>query len=321
MKHPLNLTVLLILMFLTAQLLGLLIIREYVNIEASHETGSTVNNENVFRQIGFEPPVVENESLSFIFILISVLVGTGFILLIIKFRKGNLWKLWYFFAVLFALLFAFNPFVFKLFALLGVASLLPPYATLLLISLGLSLFKILKPNVVVHNLTEMLIYGGIAAMLVSVIDLFSAIALLVLISGYDAYAVWKSKHMVALAEFQKTTNLFAGLYFPYNPGDAGKKAAGKGKPGAKPKATSKAPAAAPAAILGGGDIAFPLLFAGAVMKTTGSLLAPFIIAIATTAALSMLLMKADKGKFYPAMPFLSLGCFVGFFIWLLISLI
>ena len=120
MKHPLNLTVLLILMFLTAQLAGLLIIKEYVNIEASHQTGTTVNNEEMFRRIGFEPPVVGNESLSFLFILISVLVGTGFILLIIKFRKGNLWKLWYFFAVLFSLLVALNPFVFKLFAILGI---------------------------------------------------------------------------------------------------------------------------------------------------------------------------------------------------------
>jgi presenilin-like A22 family membrane protease len=277
-----------------------------------------VNNEEMFRRIGFEPPVVGNESLSFIFIIISVLVGTAFILLIIRFRKGNLWKLWYFFAVFFAMLVALNPLAFRLFALISINPALA-YAATLIVSLGLSLFKVLKPNVIMHNLTEMLVYGGIAALLVPVINLFSAIALLVLISGYDAYAVWKSRHMVTLAQFQKTTNLFAGLYFPYISQKKGKRiVAGKASAAVTP---NKTPAESPAAILGGGDIAFPLIFAGTVMKTTGSLLAPFIIAIATTAALSILLMKASKGKFYPAMPFLSLGCFVGFFIWLLIGLI
>ena len=36
-----------------------------------------------------------------------------------------------------------------------------------------------------------------------------------------------------------------------------------------------------------------------------------ITSITTALALGMLLMKAEKDKFYPAMPFVSAGCFIG----------
>ena len=63
------------------------------------------------------------------------------------------------------------------------------------------------------------------------------------------------------------------------------------------------------AILGGGDVAFPMIFAGAVMKTNG--LFPIMIVLCSSLALIILLLRGDRGKFYPAMPFMSAGCFVG----------
>jgi len=147
----------------------------------------------------------------------------------------------------------------------------------------------------------------------------------VLISVYDAYAVWKSKHMVKLAEFQKTTDIFAGFYFPYGKEKkSGKGGAAEKRPKirtSKKRGLETSQAGAASAILGGGDIAFPLLFSGAVMKATGSYLYPIIITITTTTALLILLVKASKGKFYPAMPFLSAGCFAGLLAGFLISLI
>ena len=64
------------------------------------------------------------------------------------------------------------------------------------------------------------------------------------------------------------------------------------------------------AILGGGDIGFPLIFAGVVLKEWGlwqSLIIPFF----ALAGLALLLYYAEEKKFYPAMPFISAGCFVG----------
>ena len=73
------------------------------------------------------------------------------------------------------------------------------------------------------------------------------------------------------------------------------------------------------AILGGGDIAFPLLFAGAIMtwliqQGISKELAFFqslIVSFFAGIALFVLLLKSKKDKFYPAMPFISLGCFIG----------
>ena len=167
-------------------------------------------------------------------------------------------------------------------------------------------WKIFRPNFYVHNLTEFFIYGGLAAIFVPVLNVFSIIMLLLFISAYDAYAVWKSKHMIELAKFQTKSNMFAGVIIPYKlPSFKAHKNAPKQK--------------VRTAILGGGDIGFPLLFAGVMLKElliSNSVMLAFekvlIIPIFATASLGWLLYKADQNKFYPAMPFISAGCLLAF---------
>ena len=65
------------------------------------------------------------------------------------------------------------------------------------------------------------------------------------------------------------------------------------------------------AILGGGDIAFPLLFFGVVQRDFGFISALFCIGGAAL-ALFLLLVKGNKNAFYPAIPFLLAGSLVGF---------
>jgi len=71
------------------------------------------------------------------------------------------------------------------------------------------------------------------------------------------------------------------------------------------------------AILGGGDVAFPLIFAGVILNKYGMTDALITIAF-TSIALLLLFTFSKKGKFYPAMPFLTAGCLVGFLISLVI---
>jgi ABC-type transport system involved in cytochrome c biogenesis permease subunit len=82
------------------------------------------------------------------------------------------------------------------------------------------------------------------------------------------------------------------------------------------------------AILGGGDIAFPLIFSSAVLeyliiKEGLSKIMAFsqslIITVFVAISLTLLFTKSEKGKFYPAMPFLSMGCFVGLGVILIIN--
>jgi len=71
------------------------------------------------------------------------------------------------------------------------------------------------------------------------------------------------------------------------------------------------------AVLGGGDIGFPLIFAGVVLKEWG-LLPSLIIPIFALIALAGLFYFSKEKKFYPAMPFISAGCFVGLLVsWLI----
>jgi hypothetical protein len=112
--------------------------------------------------------------------------------------------------------------------------------------------------------------------------------------------------MIKLAKFQTKARIFAGMLVPYNMPKI-KPTKAKVKKAAKKLKKIKIKTA----ILGGGDVGFPLLFAGVMMKEIG-LLKAMIIPVFVTAALLMLLFTGKKDRFYPAMPYLSLGCLAGY---------
>ena len=181
-------------------------------------------------------------------------------------------------------------------------------------ALIISILKLYKPDIIIQNLSEIFIYGGLAAIFVPIINLFAAFMLLIIISIYDYISVFKTKHMIKLAEFQSNAKVFAGLLIPYD----------KGKLSVKDKAPLKAKSevkqrGSKVAVLGGGDIGFTLIFAGVVMKELMlketiliGFLKTLIIPVFVSLALLFLLLKCQENKFYPAMPVLSLGCFLGY---------
>jgi presenilin-like A22 family membrane protease len=151
-------------------------------------------------------------------------------------------------------------------------------------------------------------------------NLFSAFVLLFLISLYDMFSVWQSKHMIKLAEFQTSQKLFAGIFIPYS---IPKKQAKTSKSVSSVKKTI---VEVKSAILGGGDIGFPLIFAGVIFKSLVlidpvpiAFLKAIIISITTALALLWLFIKAEKDKYYPAMPFISIGCVIGYLIVFILS--
>ncbi len=294
MKHAPFVVAMLLLLFLSAQFIGLFVLGRYVDIEATSETGITTYKE---LPAGFERPDVA-PSQSFIFIAVAILIGTALLLLIIRFRKIALWKLWYFLSVAATLGIAWAAFVPNIIA--GIAAFVA------------AIWKVFRPNFIVHNFTELFIYAGLAVIFVPIMNLFSASILLLLISVYDMYAVWKSRHMVAMAKFQSASRLFAGLAIP--------KSLPKMTSSIAPIPSPKKAAAKDAnvAIIGGGDIGFPLLFAGVIMSRFG-LQASFIIPIFAAFGLAFLFAISKKGRFYPAMPFVSAGCFLGYFVLVLFA--
>ena len=273
-------TVIMLATFILAQFIGIAIIYNYIDFAKSAETGKTEFKD---LPIGERPPV--EEKTSFVPILIAILFGTGLLFLLMKYNLIWVWKAWFLLAAFFALTIAWDAFL--------------PTTVAFVLAFIFSIWKVFRPNVFVHNITELFIYGGLAAIFVPLFNLFSVIILLLLISAYDAYAVWKSKHMIMLAKSQAKAKIFAGLMLPYK---LGKVKLGKSKGRVKMKKVRTA-------ILGGGDIGFPLIFAGVVLKELGlwqSLLIPF----GALLGLAVLLFNGKENKFYPAMPFISAGCFV-----------
>lgn len=288
MKHRLDITILLLVIFLLAQFLGIAILYKYIDVDKSVVLGNTQFKE---LPLGERPEV--NEQYSYLPIMITIIIGTILMLLLIKYQLNWIWKIWFLIAVFLTLTISFNAFTSLKIALF--------------LALALALWKIFWPNFWVQNATEVFMYGGLAAIFVPVFNLWSIIILLILISIYDAYAVWKSKHMITLAQSQTKSKVFAGLLIPYSM----KKVKVK-------KGLSEVPGRI--ALLGGGDIGFPLMFAGVVLKEMG-LWQALIIPFFALAGLGTLLFFAKEKKFYPAMPFISVGCFVGLAVLWLMGLV
>jgi presenilin-like A22 family membrane protease len=184
--------------------------------------------------------------------------------------------------------------------------------------LGLAILKLIRPSIVIHNATELLIYPGIATLFVQILSPLYAIFLLILISIYDMWAVWKSGLMQKMAKFQMNElKVFGGFFIPYMTKELRDKInAAKISKNKKKLSQVKLPVA----ILGGGDIVFPIITAGVFFFSYGIVPALYII-FGAFAGLTYLLITSEKKKFYPAMPFITSGIFLGLLLWLLLGLI
>lgn len=313
MKHSALVTFFLVFIFLVSQIVGLFLIKSI--------SGNVIVDENGKKVIAPDAGLAEftpktEGAGSLLYIVIAIGIGTVLVLLIAKYNKVNIWKVWFFFAVAMATGIALK--VLLKDVLFGLLVYLP-----WIIGGLLALAKLLWRNVIVYNVAEILMYAGIALILAPILTVFWAILLLVLISAYDMYAVWKSKHMVTMAKFQQGTNVFAGLMIPYK-----RKATMSGKVASKTAREGKVPLSKgepTVAILGGGDVAFPLIFEGVILRdlilkgaTPALAFAQSLIIVGTTTiALALLFYFAKKDRFYPAMPFISAGCLLGWLVLLL----
>ena len=205
--------------------------------------------------------------------------------------KINLSKIYYSFVwaqIIFGItLFLFNIYEPKTLIVLGAVI----NAFAMFVHLGLvswlnqkALPKVFRPNFIVHNITELLIYPGIASVFVPLLNIWTMVFLLVLISIYDMWAVWHSGFMQKLANFQmKEVKVFGGFFVPYmtkKQRDKLKQARLSKSARVKGKIKSMKISLA---ILGGGDVVFPIITSGIVLRTFGFVPALIVIACSTIA--------------------------------------
>ena len=302
MKHSLKITLILISLFLITQLFGLTVLNHYIIKKVSFErvNNSTVKVVNVTWNSNslVGPPPKVNQNLSFLLIFLAILVSTLLFFVLVKFKAKPLWGLWYALAVFSASAISLAAFMSEIWAVV--------------LAVLITVFKVKSKNAYIHNLTEPFIYAGVAVILVPFFNMFSIFSLLILIAVYDYIAVNKSKHMISLAKFQLSNGNFVGLAVPKSKEDklriniASKKM--KERRGNKLSKESKKENIA---ILGGGDITFPLVFAGVMLKYF-PIQKVLLIPLFATVSLTLLFAYSKKNKFYPAMPFLTVGCALGY---------
>jgi len=308
MKHKPKIVAILLGMFLITQFIGLYVINFY----------SLPANELPLG-MGYPqtPQTCDINSLADFFsctqylstIIFAFIIAITLFLFRTKLKAEFIIRVWFFFVVTIALmiaLLAILPEINYIFIISGI------------VALFLSFMKVFKRNLWVHNGTELLIYPGIAAVFVPILNIYTVLILLVLISIYDMWAVWHSKIMIKMAKYQiNKVKAFSGFFIPY----VSKKVklqiqrmkASKSKMKNKKIKIS-------VAILGGGDVVFPIITAGVVMLTYGLFYSLFVI-FGAAAGLLYLFIRSEKKKFYPAMPFITAGIFAGLLVAWLISLI
>ena len=140
MKHPSKVVATLVVFFFLSQFVGLLIINQYIDHQKTAETKEVVIKELPY---GIEAPEVENQSLSFVYIMVQILIGTILLLLIIKFNKPVIWKFMFFIAIWFTLLVSFGAFINEFAASI--------------IAFVIAIWRLYKPNAIIQNLSEIFI--------------------------------------------------------------------------------------------------------------------------------------------------------------------
>ena len=185
MKHSLNIILVLIAVYTLSQITGLLVTQAYI------DTTDAQTKEIVWKKLPqlvgmpFERPEI-SPGIVPIYIFAGIAIGTIIVWLFTKVQYLFLWRIWFIMAITLCLYVSFYTFLNSKIALL--------------LSILLSTLKIFRPSVIIHNLTEIFIYGGLSAIFVPMLSINSTIILLIMISIYDIYAVWKSKHMLIIPE-------------------------------------------------------------------------------------------------------------------------
>ena len=315
MKHNVKITIIILVMFLLTQFIGLYVVNSYASQKVVD--GQMVNNTGKILTYGMG---IQEEDQNFdltstlFSLLFSLIIAISLIFFLIKIKAKFIMRTWFFVVSTIALGISFTAFLpsIKYASWIGLA-----------IALPFAIGKIYKREIVTHNLTELFIYPGIAAVFVPILQIFSIIILLFVISIYDMWAVWKSKIMQKMAKFQmEEVNVFGGFFIPY----ASKKVKNKIKE-LKIKFSSKkklqkefekSKLKISLAILGGGDIVFPIIASGVVLKVWG-IIPALIVTLGAFLGLMGLLIFSEKKKMYPAMPFITAGIFLGMLIsWIFI---
>ncbi|MEM1988806.1 MAG: presenilin family intramembrane aspartyl protease [Candidatus Woesearchaeota archaeon] len=292
MKHPKNVIILLLLYFLIIQVFSVLLITKYYSTVENYTAPS---NESAQGSLNW-------------FIILFLLVTIAFIILSLKkFRKPIM------FWTKISIIVAFYLTLTLVFSILKFPQL---WVDLLAIIFAILLYFVRKTSL--RNLTEAFMYAGFVAMILPLFNFKYLIILLIILSIYDFISVRITKHMILMANSQMEVSSFSGLQIDYNPNleknenlkeeinfsnVSMNKEINDDKIYVIKKVETKS------AILGGGDIAFPMILASYMAINFGWIYGISVI-LGSLIGLTLIFKFSEKDKFYPAIPYLTFLMFL-----------
>ncbi len=250
---------------------------------------------------------IKPQPASFFDILIYILIGTLVILAILKFSKkgsGVFLQILFVLAVFSGLDILFSTFIVE------------PGATIL--AAGLITFRFLRPTVLLHNLIVIGGLAGIGGIMGLTLLPRDAIILLIILAIYDVIAVYKTKHMVKMAEEMIKKRVILGIIVPEKISGLKSSMVDVEQDKIPVRRILKPGKKVQFMILGGGDLVMPLLLI--VSVASQSILKSIIIlifALFGLLAMHLIFIKL-KSKPMPALPPLALFSILGYLVSLLI---
>lgn len=236
--------------------------------------------------------------------IFSFAVGTLLILSVIFFiksktKKGIIFKVLFIFVIFWGILLTLDIWLESFFSTFGaiISLLLAIYLIFLLLK---------RPSVLIHNICMILGISGVGAILGLRIASETMVLFLIIFSIYDFIAVYKTKHMVAMAKEMVEHKAILAFIVPPKMSDF-KGNIAEVKPGGK------------FLILGGGDIAFPLMLCSSLIsKNVFSSLIVAIFSIIGFLFSFFIFVNQKERKPIPALPPIALFSILGYLITLII---
>jgi len=225
----------------------------------------------------------------FYFFLVTLFILFIFYFIRRKSIKGKIYKFLFVFASFFSSLIFFE-------------SIFPEPIPLILVFL-LIFWWIKTPIVLSQNLLMIFSLAGIGASMGLILKPEAVILILLVLSVYDFIAVYKTKHMVKIAKEMIETGTVLGLVFPFE------------FSGFLKSTKEIKPGEGKFLILGGGDVAFPLIFSVSVLEF--GIFKSFLVALFSLFGLIanfLIFIKQKERKPIPALPLISLFSIIGYLI-------
>ena len=252
--------------------------------------------------VAFENP---SDPFNIAYFFIIMLVFTGIILIIIKLGKTQAVRMIFLGATTLLSIYVFYPIILKL-----VVSSLASLALSITAASVLIVALVKKPEWYVINAIAILTGVGAIAMLGISLDIWIIIVLLIVMAAYDAFSVYKTKHMIDLADNVMDLKLPVLFVIPKRRGYSLLKESKRLKQKLKDKEKREA------YFLGVGDIVFPGILAVAAFHNlvNNGLAIALSVLVGTIVGFIALMTFVIKGNPQAGLPFLCSGAIIGYLV-------